>query len=167
MADGFSRRYGASPAHFALIVVNLVVAAYVVTRVVQVPHAGQIALWFVGGIVLVALVLIPMVLLVDAGISQAARRWPGGPVAWRNHLPAPLLVGGLLFLVFWPLVLAHAPERYRNATGLDPGPYAGRWLGVVVVSASVSALVYAVRALAAARSVSATRTDGRDTATDR
>jgi hypothetical protein len=141
---GFRRRYGASPWHLSVLVLNVVVVGYVVSRVVQVPHAGQIALWFVGGVLVGDFVLMPLMLGVDWLIARVEGHVAPRAVSWRNHVRALLLFTGVSILMFWPVVVGN-PHSYRSASGLDPDPYLGRWVGLVVAAAGVSAAAYAVR----------------------
>lgn len=143
--SGFRRRYGASPWHLLAVLFNLVVVGYVVTRLTTAAKPWQIVLWFAGSIALQDFVVLPLLVAVDRLIAIIAQRTPDTAVPWRNHVRFPLLLAGLLLLVFWPLVLRHAPANYRAATGLSVEPYRARWLAIVAVIFLVSAVVYIAR----------------------
>lgn len=158
MADAaFRRRYGASPWHLLALVVNFAVVGYVLTRLLDVPRAFEIGLWFAGAIFFQDFVLLPLLLVADRVVGKAAERAPEPTVPWRNHVRLPLLLAALLLLVFWPLVLRDAPAAYRSATGLSVDPYLWRWIAIVAAMGVLSAGAYAVRVLRARRHAAARR----------
>lgn len=149
--SAFRRRYGASPWHLLVLVLNLAVVGYVGLQMLDVPRAWEILLWFGAALVFQDFVLLPLLAIADRGVAKAVEAGPTPRVPWRNHVRVPLLLSGLLLLVFWPLVLSHAPEAYEDATGLRPDPYLGRWLALVGLMAGLSVLLYVVRVVRARR----------------
>lgn len=137
------RAYGARPAHLVLLAGCFAFAGYVIDRVVQVPYAWMIGVYFVGAAVLHDFVLFPLDALVDRLMRRI--RLPSGHGAAPpliNHIRIPALLSGLLFLMFFPLVLGLGERTYRSATGLGTGPYLGRWLLVTGILFAGSALLY-------------------------
>ena len=59
----------------------------------------------------------------------------------------PALGAALTFLMFWPGIVRQGEPVVRGQTGLDQGPFLGRWLLLVAAMIAVSALVYGVRRL--------------------
>ena len=61
------------------------------------------------------------------------------------HLVIPACLSGLLLLVFFPLILRLAPDRYEGATGRSPDRYLIVWLLFTAALFLVSVLIWAVR----------------------
>ncbi|MFI6928444.1 hypothetical protein ACIBIZ_51570 [Nonomuraea spiralis] len=120
--------------------------------------------WFVGAVILHDLVLFPLYSAADLAARSAAdrtrrrrttaRRKPrpaGRRPAPVNYLRVPAAYSVLLLLVWSPLILRGAEPNYRAALGLSTIPYLNRWILVTLVLFAVSALLYALRRLAAGR----------------
>ncbi|WP_134739485.1 hypothetical protein [Nocardioides sp. 503] len=148
----WSRAYGASGWHLALMLGSLVVVAYVVATVgldaLWDPDVWwqSIAVWFVGAVVLHDLVLFPLYALADRLLTRGRTTAPDpARVPLVNHVRVPSLVAALTFLLFFPGILRRGGDTYVNATGLDQDPFLLRWLLLVLAAYFVSAAVYAVR----------------------
>ncbi len=102
----------------------------------------NVLLWLIGAIVLHDFVLFPLTTLLDrvAGRSPHLRGVPA-----VNHLRVPALLSGLLFLVWFPLILGLSTPRYEGAAALSTDVYLPRWLAITGVLFAASALLYAVR----------------------
>lgn len=149
--SGFRGRYGASPWHLVVLVVHLVVAGYAVGRVLLTGTFGNWALWFLGAILAHDLLVFPAYAGLDRLLRRSAPRRPRRvPVV--NHVRVPLLLSGLLLLVWFPLVLGTEPDGYRRKTGLGVDVYLARWLLVSGLLVAGSALVFALRLARAHRS---------------
>jgi hypothetical protein len=127
-------RYGGSPLHLLGHLAALGIAAYVFGGLLA-PGAG-VLVWFVGGLLLHDLVLLPLYSLLDR-LARAVARGPA-----LNHLRVPAVISGLLLLVFFPLILVRAPASYEAATGHPPEGYAVRWLAITVALFAGSGLLY-------------------------
>jgi hypothetical protein len=154
----WSRAYGASGWHLALMLGSLAVVAYVVATVgldaLWDPDVWwqSIAVWFVGAVVLHDLVLFPVYALADRLLTRGRTKDPDpARVPVVNHVRVPTLVAGLTFLLFFPGILRRGGSTYANATGLDQDPFLVRWLLIVLVAYLVSAALYAVRSVRARR----------------
>jgi Na+/melibiose symporter-like transporter len=134
------RRYGSSPLHLALHVALFATFAWVALQVADAREATNIALWFVAALVLHDVVLLPLYSAVD----RAVRR--GAPRAAVNHVRVPLLLSGVLLLLFFPSVLARNEQSFARVAGVEPAGYLERWLLVTAALFAASALLYAVRA---------------------
>lgn len=128
-------------ARLVVIVGCLAFAGYVANRVVRVPFAWMIGVFFVGAIVAHDFVLYPVYSLADRVIRRLGiehRR----PVPWMNYVRVPALFSGLLLLMFFPLVFGLGERTYRSATGLGTDPFLARWLLVSAVLFALSGLLY-------------------------
>jgi hypothetical protein len=67
-----------------------------------------------------------------------------GGVRWLNYLRVPVLVSGLLLLVWAPLVL-RLPTEFHAASGLPDQPFFRHWLAVTVVLFGLSAATLTAR----------------------
>jgi hypothetical protein len=154
--------YRSGPLHLLGMVVTAAVAGYAGVRLLAANPVG-IALWFAGAVVLHDLVLFPAYALADAALRRVARRRrpvpPAGAravrsmptrVPWLNHVRVPVLLSGLLLLVWFPLVLGLVDGR-PALTGQPEVPYLRRWLLVTAALFAISALAYGLRMLSARR----------------
>jgi hypothetical protein len=137
------RAYGASPAHLAGHLALLALTAYVVARLADARAFGNILLWFVGAALLHDFVLAPGYLAIDRVLSRAPRL--------VNFVRVPLLVSGLLLLVWFPLILALSSAGYERVAGMPVEGYAQRWLGVSAALFAISGLAFMGRAAARRR----------------
>ena len=135
------RHYGATPLHLLLHVALFAAAAWVVGRLVGAREAGNIALWFVGALVLHDLVLLPFYSALD---RVAARAAPGPSV---NLVRVPAALSALLFLLFFPQLLGRNEAAFARVAGLTPEGYLQRWLLVTAVLFAAAAGLYAFRAV--------------------
>lgn len=106
-------------------ILTLLVAGWVAFQVADLQNAFTILLWFAGAIVLHDLVLYPAYTALDRALQRA----PINP----NYVRVPAILSGLLFLVWFPLILEKAPGLYRSVTGVPPPDYLGRWLLITAV----------------------------------
>ena len=137
------KAYGASPAHLAGHLVLFALTAYVLAELLDVRAFANILLWFVGAALLHDLVLAPGYLAVDRLLVRA----PGVV----NFVRIPLLVSGLLLLVWFPLILGLSTGGYERVAGIPVEGYATRWLGVSAALFALSALALMGRAAARRR----------------
>jgi hypothetical protein len=150
---GSVRRLDTGQAVRLLVIVGcLAFAGYVADRAIRVPYAWMIGVFFVGAIVAHDFVLYPVYALADRLLrrpSLGAKDRPGVP--WINHVRIPALLSALLVLMFFPIVFGLGAGTYRSATGLDTGPFLGRWLLVTAVLFALSGLLYLWRLRKAGR----------------
>jgi len=107
--------------------------------------------WFVGSAVVHDLVLFPLYAGIDAALVLLLRRRPEwatvAGVRWLNYLRVPVVISGLLLLVWSPLILRVSNGAYHAASGLSAQPFAPRWLAVTAVLFAISAVILVVRAM--------------------
>jgi hypothetical protein len=156
----FSTLYGSSPAHLALALAALAVAAYAALRAFEKGPPLAQAQWFVGAIVSHDLILLPLYSLVLLGLVLAVggRAARGDEPLSRarllvlNHVRVPAAISLLLLLVFFPLVLRLSEGGYRGVSGLSTEPFLGRWVLLTVALFAASGAVLALRLARGGRS---------------
>ena len=137
------KAYGASPAHLVGHLVLLGLAAYVLLRLLDARGFANILVWFVGAALLHDFVLAPSYLAVDRLLTRAPRV--------VNFVRIPLLISGLLLLVWFPLILGLSSGGYERVAGIPVEGYAERWLGVSAALFAVSGLALMGRSAARRR----------------
>ena len=135
------------------LLAGFAVAGYAAIRLLAGNPIG-IGAWFVGSAVVHDLVLFPLYAGLDAVLVVLLRRYPAlatvGGVRWLNYLRVPVLVSGLLLLVWAPLIL-RLPTEFHAASGLSDQPFLAHWLAVTVVLFGMSAATMTARIATKAR----------------
>jgi hypothetical protein len=139
----FRAWYGAPVRHLLVLLACFALTGWVALRLVGEPSAVRMLVWFVGAVVAHDLVLFPIYASVDRALRGATR---GAPAA-LNHIRAPALASGLLFLVFLPGILRQGRPTYMAATGQDQQPYLRRWLAISLALFVISGLWYMARVI--------------------
>ena len=146
----FRYEYGASPVHLLVALASFAVSAWALLQVVDVlSDPNRFLLWFLGAIVLHDLLFLPLYSLLGLGAAGALT---GGDrpsrlrIAALNHLRIPVMLSGLMLLVWYPLVLSKAAAGFENTTGMSTDVYLERWLLLTAVLFLGSALLLALRA---------------------
>ncbi len=137
------RLYGAGPLQLLALVASFALAAAALSKLLDAGTATRnVLLWLLGAIVLHDFVLFPLTTLLDrvAGRSPHLRGVPA-----VNYLRVPALLSGLLFLVWFPLILGLSTKRYEGAAALTTDVYLPRWLGITGALFAASAILYAIR----------------------
>ncbi|KUJ66032.1 hypothetical protein ACZ90_40925 [Streptomyces albus subsp. albus] len=143
---GFRRGYGASPLNALLMASSFALTVYAGTRLLDGDVRG-IVLWFAGAAVLHDLVLLPVYSLADRGVQALVlgdeRRREAARTPLRrqgvNFIRVPVLLSGLLLLVWFPLILDRV-DHYEAYTGLPVGVFWERWLLATAALFAASAL---------------------------
>lgn len=141
------RAYGSGPIHLIALLVSFTLAAYALIRIFANPSPISVLIWLVGAIVAHDFVLLPLYTVARraayraGGVEKAKRR----RVPVLAHLAVPTVLAGLLFIVWFPLILGLGAETFRAATGLDNDVYLSRWLAITAGLYLASAAVYAMR----------------------
>lgn len=143
------RLYGTNPLQLLALLGCFALAAYAALRASSGPLPVRMAVWFVAAIVAHDLVLFPLYALADRSLSgllsRRQRRHPVSQAGRVNYVRVPLLLSGLLLLIFLPVIIRQGEVFYHNASGLDESPYLGRWLLISAALFLASALLFAVR----------------------
>ncbi len=132
------------------LLASFVVAGYAGIRLLAGNVIGT-GVWFVGSAVVHDLVLFPLYAGIDAALVLLLRWRPEwatvAGVRWLNYLRVPVVISGLLLLVWSPLILRVSNGAYYAASGLSAQPFAPRWLAVTAVLFAISAVILVVRAM--------------------
>lgn len=139
------RWYGEGPLHLLLMVSSFALAGYAGVRLLD-GDTLMILLWFVGAVLVHDLVLLPLYSAADRAL-RLPRVGRAGPV---NFVRVPLLLSGLLLLMWFPLITRQA-ERYEPASGLSPDGFLGHWLLITAALFAASALLLVVRSVRSRR----------------
>jgi hypothetical protein len=145
----FRERYGAGPLHLIALLASFAVAAYALSRSLELTaNPDRLLLWMGGSIVAHDLLLLP--LYATLGVIAATALIPAGGgsrlrIAVLNHLRFPALASGLLLLVWYPLIAGPAERGFTRITGLSKDVYFERWLILSLALFALSAAVLALR----------------------
>lgn len=146
--------YGASPVHLLGHLAAVGVAAYAVSRVLDVPSTDGVRLlvWLVGGALLHDAVLLPAYALGDVVVRVLIADHPLRRVRAANHLRVPAAVSGAMLLVYAPSILGLGDEAFARVSGRAPAVDPLRaWLLITLGAFVLSGLVLAARGARAAR----------------
>jgi hypothetical protein len=146
------RLYGASPFHLVGHAAVFFATGYALLRILERGPVDNFLIWFVGAALLHDLVLLPLYSTLDLGARlglHAPARRPRVPAI--NHVRVPVLISGLLLLVYFPLILVEANRNYVRATGHSVHGYARNWLLITLALFAGSALIYLGRSIRARR----------------
>ncbi len=141
----FRRWYGANPLHLLAMIGCFALAWYAGADLLQAKPLG-VAVWFVGAVVGHDLILMPLYALADKSVTVVFRHRPPKlpTVPWINYLRVPVVLSGLLLLIWFPLIF-QIPSRFPRTTDLSLDPYLGHWLAVTGALFLLSAVALAVR----------------------
>jgi hypothetical protein len=139
------RRYGAHPAHLAVLLAGFAVASLAL-KVLLGFRTRDVGQWFVGSAVLHDAALVPTYIGLDATLVALWRRHPGR-VPWLNHVRIPAAFSGMLLLI-WAPEIARKATFFHHQTGRSTDAYLAHWLFVTAVVFGASALAYLIRRLA-------------------
>jgi hypothetical protein len=141
----FRRWYGANPLHLLALIGSFALAWYAGADLLHAKPIG-VAVWFAGAVVGHDLVLMPLYALADRSVIAVFRHRPPKlpTVPWINYLRVPVVLSGLLLLIWFPLIF-RIPSRFPRTTDLSLDPYLGHWLAVTGALFLLSATALALR----------------------
>jgi hypothetical protein len=146
-------RYGASPLHLLGHVAAFAITLWALARVFDGRQPWNWVVWFLLAALLHDVVFLPLYSALDR-IAQGRR--PAGPAV--NYVRVPALISGVLFLVYFPLILTRRDASYTRVTGHHVEGYGRNWLLITGGLFLASALIYAGRAAAGRRRSGPSRT---------
>ncbi|MFI6946599.1 hypothetical protein [Streptomyces sp. NPDC050422] len=132
------RLYGEGPLHLLLMAASFALAGYAGVRLLA-GDAFGVVVWFIGAALVHDLVLVPVYASADRLLCRSVGRRSG----LVNFVRVPVLLSGLLLLVWFPLITRRA-ERYEPASGLSPDVFLGNWLLTTAALFLVSGLCLVV-----------------------
>lgn len=155
--------YGRGTLNILVLVASFAIAGAAVVGWFQRPRdVATILEWFGAAIVVHDLVALPLYSLLDrlafGAVRAGARRGRHPPAALVDptaYLRIPVILSGILLLVFFPVVTGLGSATELTASGIPESGYLARWLLITGVIFTASALAYAV-ATARARRAAAT-----------
>ena len=149
MRRHFETFYGAGPGHVAVLLLGVAVAGYAASIVAGDPSWPWMAVWFLAAVVVHDGLLSPGAAVADTVLRFCLRWFPRVPArpTTVNYIRVPVLGAALTFLMFLPGIIRQGEPVVIGQTGLDQGPFLGRWLLLVAGMAAVSALLYGARRL--------------------
>ena len=139
--DAIPGRVAFFVAHLALFAI----AGYVLAQVLDAGGAKDFVIWFVGAAILHDALFLPAY----SGLDLVARRAP----QVVNYLRFPAVMSGVLFLVWFPLILVRSGPAFTRVSGLPVEDYARNWALITVALFAGSALLFGGRRLAGRRRV--------------
>jgi hypothetical protein len=152
----FRRFYGSNPLHLLAHIGVFFIAGWAIAQIFRAGFVINWVAWFLGAALLHDLVLLPLYSLLDRGLTTTAGspRTPGAGAndGWRlpspiNYVRVPVVVSGILLLVYFPLILGYASKNYLHDTGHSLAGYTRNWLLICAGLFLASALAYGVRAI--------------------
>lgn len=137
--------YGANPLHLLGLLGCFALAGYAGLRLFD-ARPLWVAVWFLGAVVGHDLVLFPLYAVADRSVAGVLRHRaaPLPAVPWINYLRVPVLLSGVLLLVYFPLIF-RLTDLYEGITAMPVSVYLGRWLAVTGALFAGSALAFALR----------------------
>ncbi len=153
----FRRVYGSNPLHLLAHIGVFFIAGWAISQILRAGFAVNWIAWFLGAALLHDLVLLPLYSAIDRGLivtvgAPSARIGDAPDGVTRrpsplNYLRVPLVVSGILLLVYFPLILGYASKNYQHDTGHALAGYTRNWLLICAGLFLFSALVYAGRVI--------------------
>ena len=152
----FRSLYGASPLHLLAVIASLAIAGYGFMRIFDSPAPESTMLFFIAAVFAHDLIAFPLY----SALNQIAGRSAGENANWwvsqqevqpLNYIRIPSVISAFLLLLYFPLIFRLSAERYMANSGQSADVFLGRWLGIVAVLFTVSALLYAIRLRTASR----------------
>lgn len=148
--DRFRSMYGASPLHLIASIASFAIIAYGFLRIFDSPAPESTMIFFIAAIFAHDLIAFPMYSM----LNQIAFRTVKGDRDWwlskgavppLNYIRIPAVVSGFLLLLYFPLIFRLSADRFIASSGQSPDVFLGRWLGIVAVLFTGSALLYALK----------------------
>ena len=141
----FKRWYGANPLHLLAMIGCFALAWYAGAGLLHAKPVG-VVVWFAGAVIGHDLILMPLYALADKSVMTVFRHRPPKlpTVPWINYLRVPVVLSGLLLLIWFPLIF-RIPSHFPRTTDLSLDPYLGHWLAVTGALFLLSAVALALR----------------------
>ena len=148
MLGHFRRRYGASPLHLAGHLVVFAVAAFAIERIAAGAGLAKVIALYLAFVIAHDLIFVPAYSGTDRVVRATLGRLPAprsARVPAINHIRAPMLISGLLLIMYSPLISRKADADYFQASGHHLEGYLRNWLLITAALFLGSALIYVLR----------------------
>jgi hypothetical protein len=142
---GFRRLYGSHPLHLIGHLIVFFVAGWAIDQIVGGGIVVNWVAWFIGAALLHDLVLLPFYSVLDRLLGRVAPAGGLTRLSAVNYVRVPVVISGILLLVYFPLILGASSRNYRNDTGHSLSGYTRNWLLITAGVCVASAVVYVVR----------------------
>jgi hypothetical protein len=141
----FKRWYGANPLHLLAMIGCLALAWYAGAQLLH-TKTIDVLVWFAGAVIGHDLILMPLYALADKSVMVVFRHRPPElpTVPWINYLRVPVVLSGMLLLIWFPLIF-RIPSHFPRTTDLSLDPYLGHWLAVTGALFLLAAVALALR----------------------
>ena len=139
------RWYGANPLHLLTLLGCFALGGDAAGELLP-SNAVGIPIWLIGAVIAHDLILMPLYTLADRSAMAVFRHIPPKlpTVQWINYLRVPVVLSGLLLLIWFPLIF-RLPTGFQAATTLSLNPYLWHWLAVTGALFLLSAAALALR----------------------
>ncbi len=160
----FRSLYGASPLHLLAVIASFAIAGYGFLRIFDSPAPESTMLFFIAAVFAHDLIAFPMY----SALNQIAMRSTGKQANWwlseqevrpLNYVRIPFVLSAFCLLLYFPLIFRLSSERVIANSGESPDVFLARWLGIVAVLFTGSAVLYAIRLGRASRKAAAEAAD--------
>jgi hypothetical protein len=145
---GFGRRYGASPLHLLAHLVGFAIVAIALDRIFSGGDVKELLMWYLGFAIAHDLVFLPAYTGLDR-LFRATVAWPPLRTRFRvpviNHVRAPVVISGLLLIIYFPLIARRSDGTYFALSGHHLTHYLRNWLLITAALFLASGLIYAAR----------------------
>ena len=150
----FRQAYGAHPAHLLLLIVAAAVAGWAVLQWLHAPTPVRLLVWFGAAVIGHDLIAFPLYtgldrLLIRVIAGTSASDAAASISRWRraaiNHIRFPVLLSGLLLLMWYPLIFKRSDGVYFAASGQHQSRYLGNYLLAVALLFGGSLLIFLLR----------------------
>jgi hypothetical protein len=149
---GFRRRYGESPLHLLAHLVGFAIVALALDRIFSGGDVKELLLWYLGFAIAHDLVFVPAYTGLDRLFRATIARlplWTRRGIPITNHVRAPVVISGLLLIIYFPLISRRSGGWYFAMSGHHLTHYLRNWLLITAVLFLGSGLIYAARAVRA------------------
>lgn len=137
----FRRRYGSGPVHLLAHLIVLPLAFWAILKVADFRNFKDVAVWFVAGLLLHDMVVLPLY----SGLDRLAQRARVRGVPAVNFLRFPAVISGLTFIAFSGVITGKSDGAFAFVSGIELEGYLGRYLMLVAALFALSALLFVVR----------------------
>jgi hypothetical protein len=145
----FRRRYGASAGHLTAHLVGFGIVAFALDRIFSGGDVKELLVWYLGFAIAHDLVFVPAYAGLDRLFRATLAQLPlstrsGVPVI--NHVRVPVVISGLLLMIYFPLITRRSDAVYFAMSGHHlTTHYLRNWILITALLTVGSGLIYVAR----------------------